>query len=97
MLKNHLHINHATSFHIPLYGVIISRSHWEIEFLTEMQLNMATAWLPTYNGALFSYWRHTEFLVAGVLPSVVKPMGKWYLNFLNRYWYCADEIALNHV
>jgi hypothetical protein len=27
-------------------------------FLTMTLLNMATAWLPTYNGTLFSYWRH---------------------------------------
>jgi hypothetical protein len=34
--------------------VVISHSQREFSY------NMARAWLPTYNGTLFSYWRHHE-------------------------------------
>ena len=38
-----------------------------------MQLNMATAWLPTYNGTLqFHIGGTTDSEVAGVSPDVVK-------------------------
>ena len=59
-----------------------------------MQLNMATAWLLTYNEHIDGT---TEFLVAGVLPYVVKPMGSWSSDSLHRYWCSLDEIALNHL
>jgi hypothetical protein len=69
---------HSTGGHLKLT---------KVKFLTMMKLNMGrTAWLPTYNGTLFSYGT-TEFLVADVLPDVVKamPAGGWSSDSFHRY------------
>ena len=63
-------------------------------YFTKMELNMATTWLPTYNERIDGT---TEFLLAGVLPYVVKAMGRWSLDSRHRYWCSPDEIILNHL
>ena len=85
-LEPHRHVNHASLQHDPF------THHTKGHLTDNTKENLFTknrhdpALLPMYKGTLFSFGGTTEFLVADVLPDIVKTIDRRSSDSFQRYW-----------